>query len=75
MAKIDVINNEIITKCALENIDINLDDENEYLISINEELSNIENEIQIVGLNNTNSNNISTVDDNNFKSLVGAIAG
>ena len=34
-----------MTKCALENIAVNLDEENEYLISINEELSNIENEI------------------------------
>ena len=46
------------------------------LIFINVELSNIENEIQIVvGLNNTNSNNTPTVDDYNFKSFVGAIAG
>ena len=73
ITKIDDLNNEIITKCALENIEVNLDEENEYLISINEELSNIENGIQIVGLNN--SNNTSTVEDNNFKSLVGAIAG
>ena len=28
MTKIDDLNNEIITKCALDNIDINLDDEN-----------------------------------------------
>ena len=45
ITKIDDLNNEIITKCALENIEVNLDEENEYLISINEELSNIENEI------------------------------